>query len=252
MDADFIEWLQSITLIEEEGEAIQVGAHHKEQILEESSLSLLGRFLTNRSYNQRAAKSLLRSMWKMGTNLWIVDMGKGLFQFKFAMESQIQWALANAQWSFEDHPLVLRRFGHEAQDYPYHVGTTLAAKPYGEWLKVGFRKLDFGPTNRRRRSPPCARMPTAHREQLVADDTLRPRGNGGPFGFNALREISNVNLILQEYQGGKATTSEVGLEFWRHQAWGLPLPMLNEVLIKDTSDSLVSVLVEYGNRDQIR
>lgn len=110
MDADFIEWLQSITLIEEEGEAIQVGAHHREQILEESSLSLLGRFLTNRSYNQRAAKSLLRSMWKMGTNLWIVDAGKGLFQFKFAMESQIQWALANAQWSFEDHPLVLWRW----------------------------------------------------------------------------------------------------------------------------------------------
>lgn len=51
MDADFIERLQSITFTEEEGEAIQVGAHHKEKILEECSLSLLGRFLTNRSYN---------------------------------------------------------------------------------------------------------------------------------------------------------------------------------------------------------
>lgn len=99
MDADFIEWLQSITLTEEEGEAIQVGAHHKEQILEECSLNLVGRFLTNCSYNQRVAKSLLRSVWKMGTDLRIVDVGEGLFQFKFAME-----------WSFEDHPLVLRRW----------------------------------------------------------------------------------------------------------------------------------------------
>ena len=23
------------------------------------------------------------------------------------------------------------RFGHEARDYPYHMGTTSAAKPYG-------------------------------------------------------------------------------------------------------------------------
>ena len=45
-----------------------------------------------------------------GTNLWIVDVGEGLFQFKFAMESQIRWVLANGPWSFEDHPLVLRRW----------------------------------------------------------------------------------------------------------------------------------------------
>ena len=44
-----------------------------------------------------------------GTNLWIVDVDEGLFQFKFAMESQIRWVLANGPWSFEDHPLVLRR-----------------------------------------------------------------------------------------------------------------------------------------------
>ena len=61
MDSEFIEKLQQIKLTEEEGEILQVRATRREQTLEECSLSLLGRFLTSRPYNQRAAKGLLRS-----------------------------------------------------------------------------------------------------------------------------------------------------------------------------------------------
>lgn len=82
MDLDFIEREQNITLIEEEGEVIKVGGTHRGNILEESSLSRLGCFLTTRSYNQRVAKSLIRSVWKMGYDPRIVDVGDGLFQFK--------------------------------------------------------------------------------------------------------------------------------------------------------------------------
>ena len=87
MDSDLIERVQNITLIEEEGEVIKVGRIHKGKILEECSLSLLGRFLTTRSYNKSPAKSLIRSVWKMGSNPNIVDVGDGLFQFKFTLES---------------------------------------------------------------------------------------------------------------------------------------------------------------------
>nr|POF15817.1 hypothetical protein CFP56_35255 [Quercus suber] len=66
---------------------------HREKILEECSLSLLGHFLTTRPYNQRAAKELLRFVWKFGTDLRIVDVGDGLFQFKFTLESQLKWLL---------------------------------------------------------------------------------------------------------------------------------------------------------------
>ena len=78
-------------------------------MLAECSLSLLGRFLTTRAFNLRAAKSMLRSVWRMGSDLRIVDVGDDLFQFKFTMESQLKWVLANGPWSFEDHPLALRR-----------------------------------------------------------------------------------------------------------------------------------------------
>ena len=56
------------------------------------------------------AKDLLRSVWKMGSNLRIVDVGDDLFQFKFSMESQLKWVLAIGPWSFENHPLALRRW----------------------------------------------------------------------------------------------------------------------------------------------
>ena len=59
MDLDFIEMLQKIQLTEEEGEVVQKNLAHKEKIIEECSLTLLGRFLTNRPYKQRATKTLL-------------------------------------------------------------------------------------------------------------------------------------------------------------------------------------------------
>ena len=51
MDSDFIDKLQSITLTEEDGEVIKVGVTQRERMLEECSLSLLGRFLTTRAFN---------------------------------------------------------------------------------------------------------------------------------------------------------------------------------------------------------
>ena len=59
MDLDFIERLQKIQLPEEEGEVVKINLAHKEKTIEECSLTLLGRFLTNRPSNVRAAKALL-------------------------------------------------------------------------------------------------------------------------------------------------------------------------------------------------
>ena len=102
MDLDFLERVQNITLTKEEGEVIKVRSTHRDKILEACSLSLLRHFLTTRPYNQSAAKSLLRLVWKMGDDLKIVDVGDGLFQFKFALESQLKWVIQNGPWSFEN------------------------------------------------------------------------------------------------------------------------------------------------------
>lgn len=60
MESDCIEKLQRISLTSEEGEFINVRFAHREKVLEECSLSLLGHFVTTKSINSRAAKNLLR------------------------------------------------------------------------------------------------------------------------------------------------------------------------------------------------
>ena len=106
MDSDFVERIQNISLTSEAKEPITIRIAHRDEILEEYSLSLIGKFMTTRPFNVRAAKNLLRSMWKMGSNLKIIDVGEGLFQFRFSLESQLQWVWDNGLWSFKKNMLV--------------------------------------------------------------------------------------------------------------------------------------------------
>ena len=46
----------------------------------------------------------------MGNDLTIIDVGDGLFQFKFALENQLRWVMDNGPWSFDDQLLVLRKW----------------------------------------------------------------------------------------------------------------------------------------------
>ena len=93
MDANVIDRLQQINLMSEEGEVIIVWLERRDKTLEECFLSLLEKFLTPQPLNLRAAKNLLWFIWKMGLDLKIIEVGDGLFQFKFALESQVFWVM---------------------------------------------------------------------------------------------------------------------------------------------------------------
>ena len=108
MDANFLECLRRCALTEEEGEVIPLRSTNRDKVLEECSLSLIGRFHTTKPINIRAAKTLLRSVWKFGQDLRMTGVGDGLIQFKFSMDSQFQWVLQNGPWSFDNHLLLLR------------------------------------------------------------------------------------------------------------------------------------------------
>ena len=97
-------------LTADEDEAITVRPLRRKEILEEYSLSLIGKFLTTRLINIKAAKNLLRSTWKLGEDLKVLELGDRLLQFKFAIESQLNWVSSNGPWCFDNHILAMRRW----------------------------------------------------------------------------------------------------------------------------------------------
>ena len=46
----------------------------------------------------------------MGSDLQIVDVGKGILQFKFSLEYQMKWVEKNGPWNFENNLLLLCRW----------------------------------------------------------------------------------------------------------------------------------------------
>lgn len=110
MEADILDRIQSMQLTTEEDETMVIRPMRRQEILEEYSLSLIGKFLTTKTINLRAAKNLLRTMWKMGDDLKIVEVGDGLLQFKFTLESQLLWVWNNGPWCVDNQMLAVRRW----------------------------------------------------------------------------------------------------------------------------------------------
>ena len=70
--------IQNMKFTIEEDEAMSIQSVRRDKILEEFSLSLIGRFLTLKQINLRAAKNLLWNMWKLGNDMKIIEVGEGL------------------------------------------------------------------------------------------------------------------------------------------------------------------------------
>lgn len=105
-----VDGLLNLRLTREEKEEISISTRCKTNLLEECNLSLFGRLLLKRHQNQRALKSTLRSAWKMGSYLQIVDVGNNVLQFKLVSEYQLQWVEKNGPWNFDNNLLLLCRW----------------------------------------------------------------------------------------------------------------------------------------------
>ena len=82
MDQEVVNSLGNLKLTKEE-EDIVVANSSSSGILEECSLSLFGRLLSDRHQNLRALKNTLKAAWKMGFDLRIVEVENSILQFKF-------------------------------------------------------------------------------------------------------------------------------------------------------------------------
>lgn len=110
MEQSIVDSLQNLILTKEEEEEIAITARSRMDLLEECSLSLFGKLLSDRHQNLRALKSTLRSTWKMGSDLQIVEVGNNILQFKFTSEYQLKWVEKNGPWNFDNNLLLLCRW----------------------------------------------------------------------------------------------------------------------------------------------
>ena len=78
MDQSVAEGLHNLCLTKEEEEEITITTKSRMDLLEECALSLFGRLLTDRHQNLRALKNTLKSAWKMGSDMQIVEVGNSV------------------------------------------------------------------------------------------------------------------------------------------------------------------------------
>ena len=110
MEQNIIECLQGLQLTKEEEEDISISSASRSELLEEWSLSLFGRLLSDQQQNMQALKNTLRLVWKMGSDLQIVEVGNNTFQFKFRSRFQMEWVENNGPWKFNNNLLLLCRW----------------------------------------------------------------------------------------------------------------------------------------------
>ena len=110
MEQAILDGLQNLQLTKEEEEGIQLSTPSRVEWLEECHLSLFGKLLFDRQQNQRALKSTLRSAWKMGSDLRIVEVGNDILHFKFNSKHQMEWVEKNGPWNFDNNLLLLCRW----------------------------------------------------------------------------------------------------------------------------------------------
>lgn len=110
MAEDVINSLEKMKLTMEEEEVITISDEVRRVEIESCSLSLIGKFLTCKPFNKRAAQTTLRRVWGLEEAVQIVEVGSNLFQFKFDREFDMDRVIKGGPWSFDYQVLLLRRW----------------------------------------------------------------------------------------------------------------------------------------------
>ena len=107
---DIIDSLENMKLTAEEEEVIEISDEGRLTKIESCNVSLIGKFLTCKAFNKRAAMNTLWRAWGLNTDLQIVEVGSNLFQFKFQSEFDMSHILRGGPWTFDSQLLMLTRW----------------------------------------------------------------------------------------------------------------------------------------------
>ena len=79
MADDVIDGLKNMKLTMDEEEVIGISDEGRLEAIESCNLSLIGKFLTCKSFNRRVAENILRRAWGLDNKLQILEVGLNLF-----------------------------------------------------------------------------------------------------------------------------------------------------------------------------
>ena len=89
-------------LTTEEEEIISISDEGWKEEIESCSQSLIGKFLTCRSFNKKAAQGNLKCAWGLENQEQVVKVRANLFQFKFNLEFDMAKVLRGGPWTFDN------------------------------------------------------------------------------------------------------------------------------------------------------
>ena len=102
--------MDKLKLTFEEEEIIAIFDEGRIEVIESCYLSLIGKFLTCKSFNKMAAKNTIRRAWGVNDAMQILEVGPNLFQFKFHSEFEMDRILRGGPWPFDNQLLMLQRW----------------------------------------------------------------------------------------------------------------------------------------------
>ena len=111
MAEEVINSLENMKLTtEEEEEVIAISKEGHQEEIESCVLSLIGKLLTYKPFNKKAAQNTLRRAWGLNEELQIIEVGANLFQFKFRSEFEMERVWKGGPWTFDNQVLMLRKW----------------------------------------------------------------------------------------------------------------------------------------------
>ena len=110
MADDVADSMDKMKLTSEEEEIIAIFDEGRLEAIESCHLSLIGKFLTCKSFNKLAAKNTIRRAWGLDESLRLLEVGLNLFQFKFQPEFEMNRVLRGGPWLFDNQLLMLQQW----------------------------------------------------------------------------------------------------------------------------------------------
>ena len=110
MADDVTSILEKMKLTSEEEEVIEILEEGRKEGMESCVLSLIGKFLTCRPFNRKAAITTLKRAWGLEEGVQMIEVGTNLFELKFQIEFEMDRVLKGGPWSFDNQVLLLTRW----------------------------------------------------------------------------------------------------------------------------------------------